>query len=71
MSPGFDFTELSSEGEQTKERASHEEIAQIIGTSRETVTRLLAEFKRKKFATLKGSTLLIHNKLELEKLVGS
>jgi CRP/FNR family transcriptional regulator, cyclic AMP receptor protein len=69
--------ELSADGEQTKEglRAkmglTHEEIAQIIGTSRETVTRLLAEFKRKKFATLKGSTLLIHNKPELEKLVGS
>jgi CRP/FNR family cyclic AMP-dependent transcriptional regulator len=68
--------ELSAEGEQTKEglRAkmglTHEEIAQIIGTSRETVTRLLADFKRKKFATLKGSTLLIHNKPELEKLVG-
>jgi CRP/FNR family cyclic AMP-dependent transcriptional regulator len=68
--------ELSAEGEQTAEgvRAkmglTHEEIAQIIGTSRETVTRLLAEFRRKKFATLKGSTLLIHNKPELEKLVG-
>ena len=68
--------ELSAEGEQTadgiraKMGLTHEEIAQIIGTSRETVTRLLAEFKRKKFATLKGSTLLIHNKPELEKLVG-
>ena len=68
--------ELSAEGEQTadgiraKMGLTHEEIAQIIGTSRETVTRLLAEFKRKKFATLKGSTLLIHNKTELEKLVG-
>ena len=66
--------ELSTEDEQTAEgiRAkmglTHEEIAQIIGTSRETVTRLLAEFKRKTFATLKGSTLLIHNKPELEKL---
>lgn len=69
--------ELSAEGEQTNEglRAkmglTHEEIAQVIRTSRETVTRLLAEFKRKKFATLKGSTLLIHNKPELQKLVGS
>lgn len=69
--------ELSTDGEKTgdgiraKMGLTHEEIAQIIGTSRETVTRLLAEFKRKKFASLKGSTLLIHNKPELEKLVGS
>jgi CRP/FNR family cyclic AMP-dependent transcriptional regulator len=50
---------------------THEEIAQIIGTSRETVTRLLAEFRKKKLATLKGSTLMVHNKIALERLVGT
>jgi len=69
--------ELSQDGESTKDgvRAkmglTHEEIAQIIGTSRETVTRLLAEFRKKKLATLKGSTLMVHNKPALERLVGS
>jgi CRP/FNR family transcriptional regulator len=69
--------ELCHDGETTKEgiRAkmglTHEEIAQIIGTSRETVTRLLAEFRKKKLATLKGSTLMVHNKIALEKLVGT
>lgn len=68
--------ELSQDGESTKEgiRAkmgvTHQEIAQIIGTSRETVTRLLAEFRKKNLATLKGSTLLVRNKPALERLIG-
>jgi CRP/FNR family transcriptional regulator len=47
---------------------THDEISQIIGTSRETVTRVLAEFRKKRFAVLKGSTLTIHNKPALERL---
>jgi CRP/FNR family transcriptional regulator len=50
---------------------THEEIAQIIGTSRETVTRTLADFRKKQIAILKGSTLLIKNKPALERLVGA
>ena len=50
---------------------THEEIAQIIGTSRETVTRVLADFRKRQVATLKGSTLTIRNKAVLEKLVGA
>jgi len=67
--------EWSEEGEETKQgirlklALTHEEIAQIIGTSRETVTRALGDFKSKQFATLKGSTLLIQNKAALENYV--
>jgi CRP/FNR family transcriptional regulator len=50
---------------------THEEIAQIIGTSRETVTRVLADFRKRQIATLKGSTLTVRNKAILEKLVGA
>ena len=50
---------------------THEEIAQIIGTSRETVTRVLADFRKRQIAVLKGSTLTIRNKPILEKLVGA
>jgi CRP/FNR family cyclic AMP-dependent transcriptional regulator len=50
---------------------THEEIAQIIGTSRETVTRTLADFRKKQIAVLKGSTLMIRNKTALERLVGA
>ncbi len=49
---------------------THEEIAQIIGTSRETVTRLLSTFKKKDLVYLKGSTLIVRNKAGLEKLTG-
>jgi CRP/FNR family cyclic AMP-dependent transcriptional regulator len=67
--------EWASDGETTKEgirikiALTHEEIAQLIGTSRETVTRVLSEFREKKFAQLRGSTLMILNKPALEKMV--
>jgi CRP/FNR family transcriptional regulator len=35
---------------------THEEIAQMIGSSRETVTRLLSELKKKELICLEGST---------------
>jgi CRP/FNR family cyclic AMP-dependent transcriptional regulator len=50
---------------------THDEISQIIGTSRETVTRTLAVFRRRRFAILKGSTLTIQNKPALERLVAA
>lgn len=48
---------------------THEEIAEMIGASRETVTRLFASFKKKKLIEVRGSTLVIKNKADLEKLV--
>jgi CRP/FNR family cyclic AMP-dependent transcriptional regulator len=42
-------------------RLTHEEISQIIGTSRETVTRLFAEMKERQIVQWKGSTLTIRN----------
>ncbi len=69
--------EWASDGETTKEgirikvSLTHEEMAQLIGTSRETVTRVLGEFRDKQLAQLRGSTLLIRNKAGLERLVGT
>ena len=48
---------------------THEDIAQLTGTSRETITRTLSEFRKKDIVELKGSTLIIHNKPALERLV--
>jgi CRP/FNR family transcriptional regulator len=48
---------------------THEEIAQMIGATRETVTRLLADFKKKQLLHVKGSTLLIKDKSGLERIV--
>ena len=48
---------------------THKEIAEMIGASRETVTRLFASFKRKRLVEVRGSTLIFANKVGLEKLL--
>ena len=50
---------------------SHEDLAQLIGTSRETVTRTLSDFKKQCILDVSGSTVFIRNKAALEKLVAS
>jgi CRP/FNR family cyclic AMP-dependent transcriptional regulator len=50
---------------------THEEIAEMIGTTRETVSRLFSEFKKKQLLQLKGATLIIRNKPALEKMIHS
>jgi CRP/FNR family cyclic AMP-dependent transcriptional regulator len=45
---------------------THEEIAQRIGSSRETVTRLLSDLKRKHLIRLDGPTMVIRNRTALE-----
>jgi len=47
---------------------THEEIAQTIGSSRETVTRLFSDFKRKQLLQVKGSTVLILDVSTIHKL---
>jgi CRP/FNR family transcriptional regulator, cyclic AMP receptor protein len=49
---------------------THEEIAQVIGASRETVTRLFGDLKKRKFLQVKGSMLIILDKSGLENLAG-
>ena len=53
-----------------KMRFTHEEMAEMIGTSRETVTRLLKDFRERKIISLKGSDLYIHSKKGLEAMIG-
>jgi CRP/FNR family transcriptional regulator, cyclic AMP receptor protein len=50
---------------------SHEEIAEIIGTARETVTRALTDFKRKKLIEVRGPMLVVTNRAGLETLADS
>ena len=47
---------------------THDEIAQMIGTSRETVTRLFADLKKRHIAQRMGSALSIRNRGALESL---
>jgi CRP/FNR family transcriptional regulator len=49
---------------------THTEIAEMIGTSRETVTRLFADFKRKGLIEVHGSNLVIVNKSGLREFMG-
>lgn len=48
---------------------THEEIAQMIGTSRETVTRLFAGFKKQRLIQQNGATLVVPNRVALESLI--
>jgi CRP/FNR family transcriptional regulator len=56
---------------QVKLTLTHEEIAEIIGTTRETVSRLFSQFKKKQLLQLKGATLIIRNRAALQKMVNS
>jgi CRP/FNR family transcriptional regulator, cyclic AMP receptor protein len=58
-------------GDSIRLTLTHEEIAEMIGTTRETVSRLFSDFKKKQLVQIKGSTLVIRNKPALEKLVHS
>jgi CRP/FNR family cyclic AMP-dependent transcriptional regulator len=56
---------------QVKLTVTHEEVAEMIGTTRETVSRLFSEFKKKQLMQLKGATLVIRSRPALEKIVQS
>jgi CRP/FNR family cyclic AMP-dependent transcriptional regulator len=60
-------SDATKQGIRVRFTMTHEEIGQIIGTTRETVTRTLGEFKNKHVVAQNGSMLLIQNKPALEK----
>jgi CRP/FNR family transcriptional regulator, cyclic AMP receptor protein len=47
---------------------THEEIANMAGASRETVTRLLSQFRRDEWITIKDASMTIVNPDQLERL---
>jgi CRP/FNR family transcriptional regulator len=67
----LDWKETHSNGNGTtvlKLTLTHEEMAQMIGSSRETVTRMLARFRSKNYIEVRGSTLVIRNRAALQSL---
>jgi len=48
---------------------THEEIAQVVGVTRETVTRSLTELRTKMLISTKGPSVLIKNRSALEAMV--
>ena len=60
----------AKEASRVRMTLTHEQIGQMIGTSRETVTRTLGEFKDQRLITRSGSTVVIQDRAALENLVG-
>jgi CRP/FNR family transcriptional regulator len=64
----------SSTGQQTKQGMrvkvplTHEEIGEYIGTTRESVSRTLGDFKSRRLVALQGSTLTISNPEALQRM---
>ena len=61
--------EQTDKGIRLKVLLTHEEIAQMIGTTRETVTRLLTSLRSKKVLEVKGSTVHVVKPDALEAMV--
>jgi CRP/FNR family cyclic AMP-dependent transcriptional regulator len=56
----------TKEGTRTTLPLTHEEIAEFIGITRETVTRTLSDFKLRNLVNIHGSTMTINNRVALE-----
>lgn len=69
--------ETSAKGQATKQgirvrmTMTHEEIGQMIGASRETVTRTLGEFRDRHLLVRNGSMLVIQDRAGLEGFAGA
>jgi CRP/FNR family transcriptional regulator len=49
---------------------THEEIAQMIGTTRETVTRVFARLKKQKLVEVRGATVVLRDIKGLQEIAG-
>jgi CRP/FNR family cyclic AMP-dependent transcriptional regulator len=65
--PGTDFDSPCSEP--LKLSLTHQEIADSIGATRETVSKLFGELRKRRLVDSKGTALAITNRLELESMV--
>jgi CRP/FNR family cyclic AMP-dependent transcriptional regulator len=65
----LDEKTVSHSTDRMKVPLTHEEIGQMIGTSRETVTRLMAGFRKQRLIEQVGATLVVSNRVALESLI--
>jgi CRP/FNR family transcriptional regulator len=49
---------------------THQQIAEMIGSSRETVTRLLASFRQRHLVEIENSTLIVNDREKLREIGG-
>jgi CRP/FNR family transcriptional regulator, cyclic AMP receptor protein len=62
-------TQQTTEGSRINMPLTHEEIAECIGASRETVTRALSDLKIRHLVCKRGSTVMIPSRAALESFV--
>lgn len=58
--------EPTPQGIRVNSRLTHEEIGEMICASRETVTRLLSEFKRRRIVVLARNSIMVRDRRALE-----
>lgn len=61
----------TEEGLKVNVSLTHEQMAECVGSTRETVTRTLNDFKHKGLILLKGATFLIPDRTALEAISGT
>ena len=64
-----DNTDIRARDDSFKLPLTHQEIADSIGSTRETVSKLFSELRRKHLVRSNGGALTIMNRLELERIV--
>jgi CRP/FNR family transcriptional regulator, cyclic AMP receptor protein len=62
--------EVTERGTRVTLLLTHEEAAQMIGTTRETVTRILSSLRKREVIAINGASLYILNREQLEELAG-
>lgn len=60
--------ESTDEGVVIKERPTQQDLASMIGTSRETVSRVLSEFQRRGFLSMQGKKILLSHSFAEQEL---
>ena len=60
----------TSEGIRISVPLTHEQIAECVGSTRETITRILSEFKNRHLVSHRGATMVIPNLSALEAVGG-
>jgi CRP/FNR family transcriptional regulator, cyclic AMP receptor protein len=60
----------TSEGTRISVPLTHEQIAECVGSTRETITRTLSEFKNQHLLALRGATMVIPNRSALAAIGG-
>jgi CRP/FNR family transcriptional regulator, cyclic AMP receptor protein len=60
----------TSEGTRITVPLTHEQIAECVGSTRETVTRILSEFKNRHLVALRGATIVIPDRAALAAIGG-